>query len=100
MEALEENIVPLLRKRINARSIIAHGVWGICDDYPDALILAAHVRRRPRPGGSSCSGIGVTTTWLADYATCISALPIERSTKCTATLVGMSIIVLAPSSAM
>jgi hypothetical protein len=34
-----EVIRPQLRKRFTERSIIAHGVWGTCDDYPDALIL-------------------------------------------------------------
>ncbi len=29
-----------LRKRYNERSEVAHGTWAVCDDYPDALILA------------------------------------------------------------
>lgn len=31
--------VPKLRKRYSERSTIAHGLWGICSDHPDSLIL-------------------------------------------------------------
>src|SRR5262249_9455219 len=34
-----ETLKPKLRKRFSERSVIAHGVWGVCDKYPDALIL-------------------------------------------------------------
>ncbi len=36
-----ETIMPRLRKRFAERSLIAHGRWGICDKYPDELILMA-----------------------------------------------------------
>jgi hypothetical protein len=35
----ERRLKPLLRKRFNERSLVVHSVWGICDDYPDALVL-------------------------------------------------------------
>lgn len=35
-----EVIRPGLRKRFAERSVVAHGIWGTCDAYPDALILA------------------------------------------------------------
>lgn len=35
-----EQIKPKLRKRFSERSTIAHGIWGICEAYPDALILS------------------------------------------------------------
>ena len=38
-EHLERTLAPIVRKRFSERSIVAHGSWGICDDYPDALIL-------------------------------------------------------------
>jgi hypothetical protein len=38
-EKLELDIIPKLRNRFAERSAIAHGVWGICGKYPDALIL-------------------------------------------------------------
>ena len=31
-------------KRFTERSIIAHGRWGICPDYPDALILSRYFK--------------------------------------------------------
>lgn len=34
-----EVIWPGLRKRFSERSMVAHGVWGTCEAYPDALIL-------------------------------------------------------------
>jgi hypothetical protein len=34
-----EEIKPQLRRRFAERSAIAHGVWGTCVQYPDALIL-------------------------------------------------------------
>lgn len=34
-----EVIRPGLRKRFSERSVVAHGNWGTCDAYPDALIL-------------------------------------------------------------
>ena len=34
-----EVIRPGLRKRFAERSLVAHGIWGSCDDHPDALIL-------------------------------------------------------------
>lgn len=39
IKQFREVIRPGLRKRFAERSIIAHGIWGTCDDYPDALIL-------------------------------------------------------------
>jgi len=38
-EHMERVLIPLIRKRFQERSIIAHGLWGLCDDYRDALIL-------------------------------------------------------------
>jgi len=38
-EKIERDIIPKLWKRFTERSEIAHGVWGVCNDYPDALIL-------------------------------------------------------------
>lgn len=38
-EYLERTLAPIVRKRFSERSIIAHGLWGICDEYQDALIL-------------------------------------------------------------
>lgn len=35
----KEVIWPGLRKHFSERSMVAHGVWGICEAYPDALIL-------------------------------------------------------------
>lgn len=34
-----DNIALQIFKRFAERSTIAHGNWGVCDDYPDALIL-------------------------------------------------------------
>jgi hypothetical protein len=34
-----KTIMPSLRKRFAERSLIAHGKWGVCDKYPDELIL-------------------------------------------------------------
>lgn len=39
-EHFRDNLCPAIRKRFEERSIVAHGDWGICDDYPDALILS------------------------------------------------------------
>lgn len=38
-EYLERTLAPIIRKRFSERSVIAHGSWGVCDDYQDALIL-------------------------------------------------------------
>lgn len=38
-EKLERDIIPDITGRHRERSAIAHGVWGICTDYPHALIL-------------------------------------------------------------
>lgn len=35
----EDKLRPRMRKRFGERSVIAHGNWGICKDYPDALVL-------------------------------------------------------------
>jgi hypothetical protein len=37
---------PQLRKRFVERSVIAHGVWGTCEKYPDALILVPTYRHQ------------------------------------------------------
>lgn len=34
-----EDLIIQLRKASNLRNGIVHGMWGICDDYPDDLIL-------------------------------------------------------------
>lgn len=39
VKKFRDEIWPRLRKRYDERSVIAHGVWSTCDDYPDALIL-------------------------------------------------------------
>ena len=39
VEQFERVLRDKIKKRFNERSVIAHGMWGLCDAYPDALIL-------------------------------------------------------------
>lgn len=36
---LQQVLSPFIRKRYAERSRVAHGQWGICEEYPDALML-------------------------------------------------------------
>jgi hypothetical protein len=39
VKQFRDTIRATLRKRFAERSEIVHGIWGTCDEYPDALIL-------------------------------------------------------------
>jgi hypothetical protein len=38
-ELLERTLIPIMKRKFKERSVVAHGVWGLCDKYADSLIL-------------------------------------------------------------